>query len=40
MFGYRSPSRQCVYIGGTYQSFCWKVLKVVGIIILLIYCAI
>lgn len=40
MFGYRDPTRHCQYIGGTYQSFCWKVLKVVGIIIFLLYCAI
>ena len=35
MFGYRDPLRSCKYVGGTAQSFFWKMWKWVGIIVFL-----
>ena len=37
MFGYYDPLRSCRYVGGTMQSFCWKILKWFAVFILLIY---
>jgi len=37
MYGYRSPLRSCKYVGGTAQSFFWRLVKVVGIVLLILY---
>ena len=37
MFGYRDPLRSCKYVGGTAQSFFWRMWKGVAVVIFILY---
>lgn len=37
MFGYRSPLRECKYVGGKAQTFFWKGWKLFFLILFILY---